>query len=217
MLARSIQICFVLAASIFFATGQIPDAKNEPVRPVETKIPEKSRDLSMARGVSLKFLISELARNLDLNVLFDDHSRLDYRSVRIDLRNVTTSDALKYVLLQEGLYSEEVGPKTILVGSRIRALSVPQLGFNSAPMSAQLAAYFGATGGGVLVNYVRDNSPALKAGLRAGDVIVAIDNKPVGGALSLMNAIDSKPGGSFTLKVIRERNEVSMLVRLPEK
>lgn len=76
---------------------------------------EKLRDVPFPGGVNLTFLIKELAKELDLNVLFDTGSRLDGRTIKIELKNVTAAKALDYIFLQEFLFFQKVGPRTILV------------------------------------------------------------------------------------------------------
>jgi serine protease Do len=56
----------------------------------------------------------------------------------------------------------------------------PVLGINAEDLSGQLGAYFGAPDdSGILVREVRPGTAAEKAGLKAGDVIVQLDGKPV--------------------------------------
>ena len=168
---------------------------------------KKMRDLPFPAGVDLQFLIKELARDIDINVLFDiDSFRTPGRKMFIELKNVTVPAALDYIFLQEGLFFEEAGPKTILVASRVKGTSIPQLGVGITPLTEQLAQYFG-TDGGILINTVRDKSPASKAGLRAGDVIVEIDGVAVKGSLGLVRAINDKKEGDVTLKIVRDRKD----------
>jgi len=89
---------------------------------------EKLRDLPFAGGVDLKFIIKELAKDLDLNVLFDTESfRAGDRKVSIDLRNVTAARALDYIFLQEGLFFQKVGPRTIIVANQTQRVKFQQL------------------------------------------------------------------------------------------
>jgi len=211
-------LAYILIAvtSFVVVTSQTPDTKKEdtaktPKTAVETRsVPMRS--IPFPAGVNLQFLVKELARDLDLNVLFDAESRLEGRSVRIELKNVTGAEALNYILLQEGLISEEAGPKTILVSNRLRATSIPQIGVGVAPLTAQLAQYFGVEGG-LLINNVRLDSPGSKAELKAGDVIVGIDGEPVRGALGLIRAIDAKKESDITLKIVRDRKNQTVTVR----
>lgn len=57
---------------------------------------------------------------------------------------------------------------------------------------------------GVIVSRVAEDSPAAAAGLRAGDVIAAIDGEPLGSAQALTDAIaEREPGDRVTLSVFR--------------
>src|SRR5713226_6284714 len=50
-----------------------------------------------------------------------------------------------------------------------------RIGVSTQSLTKQLADYFGVKDGGLLITSVNDNSPAAKAGLKAGDVITAVD------------------------------------------
>lgn len=90
-----------------------------PAIPVPQKL-EKLRDVPFPSGVDLQFIIKELARDLDLNVLFDVETfrTQTARKTAIDLKNVTAARALDYIFLQEGLFFQKVGPRTILVAGQ---------------------------------------------------------------------------------------------------
>ncbi|MCO5163888.1 MAG: DegQ family serine endoprotease [Mesorhizobium sp.] len=49
---------------------------------------------------------------------------------------------------------------------------------------------------GAVVGSVEENSPAAKAGLQAGDVIVALDGRPISGSADLRNRVGLAPVGS---------------------
>ncbi len=106
-------------------TGYV-DTKTNPVGPMPQKL-EKLRDLPFPSGVDLTFIIKELARDLDLNVLFDTDSRLETRKTKIELRNVTAARALDYIFLQEGIFFQKVGPRTILVATQAQRTKFQQL------------------------------------------------------------------------------------------
>jgi len=89
--------------------------------------PEKLRDLPFPGGVNLPFIIKELAKELDLNVLFDSLSRLDSRTVKIELHQVTAAKALDYIFLQEGLFFQKVGPRTVIVADNNQRTRFQQL------------------------------------------------------------------------------------------
>ncbi|MCY7376271.1 MAG: hypothetical protein LH472_09920 [Pyrinomonadaceae bacterium] len=109
----------------------IPTGYQKP-NPTNRQIPqklEKLRDLPFPSGVDLQYIIKELAKDLDLNVLFDTESFRagQQRKVNIELKNVTAAKALDYIFLQEGLFFQKVGPRTILVANQLRRQNFQQL------------------------------------------------------------------------------------------
>ncbi|MBK9527440.1 MAG: hypothetical protein IPO41_03760 [Acidobacteria bacterium] len=88
---------------------------------------EKLRDIPFPSGVDLQFIIKELAKDLDLNVLFDVESFRSPRKTNIELKNVTAARALDYIFLQEGLFFQKVGPRTILVATQQQRQKFQQL------------------------------------------------------------------------------------------
>ncbi|MDQ6651437.1 MAG: PDZ domain-containing protein [Acidobacteriota bacterium] len=88
-----------------------------------------------------------------------------------------------------------------------------RIGATTMQLTKQLADYFGiADGKGVLVTSVTDDSPASKAGLKAGDVITSIDGEKVEAAGDLSRAINKKKDGDVTLTVIRNKNQQTITV-----
>jgi general secretion pathway protein D len=90
---------------------------------------ETLRDVPFPGGVDLQYIIKDMAKDLELNVLFDSQSPAfrGARSVKIDLRNVSAAQALDYIFLQEGLFFQKVGPRTILVSDSSRRPIFQQL------------------------------------------------------------------------------------------
>jgi putative serine protease PepD len=77
-----------------------------------------------------------------------------------------------------------------------------------------------ATGGqdGALVQEIASGSPAERAGLRVGDLVVAIDGKAVVSYSELGARIRShKPGDKVTLKVVRGGNETTVTATLAQR
>ncbi len=88
-----------------------------------------------------------------------------------------------------------------------------RIGVSTMQLTQQLADYFGISDGkGVLVTSVADDSPAAKAGLKAGDVITSIDGEKVEGAGDLARGINKKKDGDVTLTVIRNKNQRTITV-----
>jgi putative serine protease PepD len=77
-----------------------------------------------------------------------------------------------------------------------------------------------ATGGqnGAVVQEVTPDSPAARAGLQAGDVVVSIDGKAVQDRSELVAAIRGhKPGDKVTLVVVRGGNETTITATLTQR
>jgi serine protease Do len=92
-----------------------------------------------------------------------------------------------------------------------------QMGVSVTSLTKQLGEYFGAPEGrGVLISSVRENSPADKAGLRAGDVIIEVEGKEVKGTSDLMRLINEKKDSAVNLTVIRNKSRMNVSVT-PEK
>jgi serine protease Do len=81
------------------------------------------------------------------------------------------------------------------------------LGVLLQPVSTEVAEGLGLAGeGGSLVANVEPDSPAAKAGLKAGDVVLAVNGKPIENVKALARAVaDTRPGSTLTLQVNREQ------------
>ena len=114
------------------ANGSVKLVKTGYDRPPDMILPprlEKLRDVPFPGGVDLQFLIKELAKDLDLNVLFDSESFRpgSPQKISIELKNVTAAKALDYIFLQQNLFFQKVGPRTILVAVQNRRQNFQQL------------------------------------------------------------------------------------------
>ncbi len=93
-----------------------------------------------------------------------------------------------------------------------------RLGVAVESMTDQLAEYFGVKGGkGILITEVFENSAAAKAGLKAGDVIIEIDNNKVDDPGDLSTALSQKTEGQVELKVIRKGDEKKITITLEKQ
>lgn len=71
---------------------------------------------------------------------------------------------------------------------------------------------------GVRFADIRDGSPASKAGLRAGDILVEFDGKPIQNLYDFTYALRShKPGDEVTVKVLRDGAPLSAKVLLTKR
>jgi serine protease Do len=95
----------------------------------------------------------------------------------------------------------------------------PVLGIEGESLTSeeQLADFFGVKDG-VLVKLVRKNSAAEKAGIKAGDVIVKLDDSTVTTPQEItraLRALGSKK--TFTVTVVRNKKETPLTVTLEER
>ncbi len=67
---------------------------------------------------------------------------------------------------------------------------------------------------GVLVTEVQPNTPAAKADLKSGDIIVSYNNKPVASPRELQSLVEmTKPGTTEPLTIIRDGKQMTLEVR----
>lgn len=88
-----------------------------------------------------------------------------------------------------------------------------RIGVSTMELSKQLADYFGiADGRGVLVTSVSEDGPAAKSGVKAGDVITAVDGEAVDSPGDIARLINRKKDGDVTLTVIRNKSRQTIRV-----
>jgi len=87
--------------------------------------------------------IRSLAERLDLNVIFDKDLETQRRPININLRDVTTSQALDYIFLVQNLFFQKLSRRTIVVADSIKRSQYQQLVIrtfylqNAKPIDAQ--------------------------------------------------------------------------------
>jgi serine protease Do len=85
-------------------------------------------------------------------------------------------------------------------------------------ITPQLGEFFGVKDGkGVLVRSVEKGSRGEKAGFRAGDVVVKVNNHEVHDASDFTHALRSSSGSTAAVTVMREKREQNLTLPLPEK
>lgn len=90
------------------------------------------------------------------------------------------------------------------------------LGVEITELEDQLAEYFGVESG-VLIEEVEKDTPAEKAGLKAGDVIVKIEDDEIDEVEDLVEAVSSRePGTEVKIHFIRKGKKESVKVELAE-
>ena len=105
----------------------------------------------------------------------------------------------------------------IVNGAVMSLVGQARLGIRGEAVDGQLAHYFGVSAG-VLVRHVEEGTVASAAGLRAGDVITAIDSEAVDSPRALrrrLSALD--PGASFAIAIMRDGAAMSLPAELAEE
>ncbi|HET6976609.1 MAG TPA: PDZ domain-containing protein [Pyrinomonadaceae bacterium] len=88
-----------------------------------------------------------------------------------------------------------------------------RIGVSTMSLTKQLADYFGiADGKGALVTSVSEDSPAAKAGVKAGDVITAVDGEAVDSPGDISRVVNRKKEGEVTLTIIRNKSQQTIRV-----
>lgn len=103
-------------------TSGAPRAQN-PALPALT--PEKLRIINY--NGDLEGLIKKLAEELSLNVIFDEQLSRSPRQISLNLRDVTTAQALDYIFLTRNLFFQKLGRRTILVADAQKRQQYQQL------------------------------------------------------------------------------------------
>jgi serine protease Do len=107
-------------------------------------------------------------------------------------------------------------PPEVLSGKAFEGLmgQTPRLGIEGESVNGQLAEFFGVKEG-VLVRSVTANTPAAKAGLKAGDVILKVADIPVTTTREISGVMRvAHKTAVFT--VMRNHREVTVTVEIPE-
>jgi len=115
-------------------------------------------------------------------------------------------------------YAEEAGRAAremgrnlpdVMDGMRNGMPNRPRLGVSVQDVTPELAEYFGVKSG-VLVASVTADSPAARAGLKAGDVITAVDGTSVSSPAELVSALPSGDAArEITVTFVRDKQQRS--------
>lgn len=91
--------------------------------------------------------------------------------------------------------------------------NAPRVGFEGEPLSPQLAEFFGVRQG-VLVRTVDPKTPAEKAGLKAGDVVVKVNGTPVTSPREITGLVRMSRGKTTSFSIVRNKKEVTLDVEV---
>lgn len=124
------------------------------------------------------------------------------------------------IVIRDGkVISNTDGGPDIFFDSELFGGKRAHLGVSLVDLSDDLREYFGTPKDtGALVSSVEDDSPAAKAGIRTGDIIVGIDGKDVESSADLRRAIrDKKDGDSVRVEVMRGKTRQTVVATVVER
>ncbi len=105
----------------------------------------------------------------------------------------------------------DIPPITVMVTSSARS------GLTMENLSTQLGEFFGVkNGNGVLIRSVEKGSRAEKAGFRAGDVIIKVNDQAVHDTSDFSHGMKSRSGNSVNVVVVRDKKEQTLTLAVPE-
>jgi len=137
------------------------------------------------------------------------------------VRRATPGDTLQFEVVRDGKQQtiqvevEARPPRESFPGVvTIYPFRRPWLGVHLQELNPDLGEYFN-TREGVLITEVEENSPAEKAGLKAGDVILEIEGKKVKDAEDLHDRIaDFKRGDTVKITILRKGQRMDVTATL---
>ena len=92
----------------------------------------------------------------------------------------------------------------------------PKLGVQLVETTPELREHLGGSESeGVLVSKVLEDTPAESAGIMVGDLILSVDGESVASVDALREALASRVGETFPVRVMREGRERSLEVSIP--
>ncbi len=212
-----------------------------------TKDMKEALDLKSKRGVLVRDVIEDSPadeagiKQEDVIIKFDGKKVLNSSNLTRLIRGSSPGEEVELKILRDG----KEKTLTVTLGKRPRdqlsyeyefepffgeakrmkphsysfsVFSGSRIGAKVQDLTEQLGNYFGVEDGeGALITQVEEDMPAYKAGLKAGDVIVEVDEEKIEDTEDLMDAISKKKeGDKVEIKVIRNRKPESFVVEIEE-
>lgn len=163
----------------------------------------------------------------DILIEFDGTKLTSVETLRKKIRDHDVGDKVNVKYVRDGSTKnanvELLGRKdaNIFVAPdkwvQIMDLKRPWIGIEMQEVNSQLADYF-KVDSGILVTRVVEDSPAEKAGLKAGDIVVGWNDVKITAQDDLYDALDeAEAGQTVDFKVVREGKSMTKSLELGEK
>ena len=157
--------------------------------------------------------------NVDDNVLkLTIEKDGEKNTYEVDLKNVMELDAIRDLVGNLGIdiHLDSIFKNT---PSPMTFMGNTFLGVHCEDISDQLRDYFKVkSGGGVLISEVLKDSPAETSGLKAGDILISINDKEIWDTLELTRAVKKhEPEEEIIIKVVRKGRVKKINVTLGER
>ncbi len=171
-------------------------------------------------GRTIKLSILRLGRTLTMTAKLADQKELEsnpWMQHLIPPPPPPIDDGVGNVLVQRYSVETVTGPRSqsrtqSFIGTVLR--SGPYTGATLDAMEPQLADFFGVPPKtGLLVHAVETNSPAATAGLRAGDIVLRVDTRPVATTSDWTKRLRASGGKPVTLSILREKHEETLTMQ----
>lgn len=168
----------------------------------EEQLRRMLRETPAGRTVTL--LISRDGRQQTISVQLADRATIEQNAWAQRMALPSPDDDDVYSL--EGPSGTSFGTGSGFFGSF--SLEPPSVGVELDVLGSQLADYFGVKDGqGLLVKRVAENSPASRAGLKAGDVITKANGQTMATVSEWMKMIHANRGKQVQITLVRNHKE----------
>src|SRR5262245_53757285 len=203
--------------------GRRVDSVRELQRLLNETPPDRSVQIDVFRASSRQTLSATLAKrsneNFKLLGQYDERLWQQNEEAMKRMEESFKQSEEAYKRMQEKWKDQpNFGDFTFVSPGEFRLFGTTRLGIGAESLTDQLAEFFGVKDSkGVLVASVYDDGPAAKAGLKAGDVITAIDNQKIDSVNSLLRALSAKEEGTVAVRIVRNRAEQVIQVKIEKR
>ena len=161
--------------------------------------------------------VRETPPNREVKLLISRDGNTQTLSAKLGIRKAPMAMALPHVEIPSVAPMPPMPPMPDLPRG-VMMWRTSTLGIEAESLKGQMAEFFGVKEG-VLVRSVMKDTPAAKAGIKAGDVILKVDETKVAAPSDISSAIHSAQNKkTFTITLIRDRKEITVTATIdPEE